>query len=80
MKNWNSTQLRIINRLLNHTTAQINLMNIMLAKESSPKKKRKGIHTRCVDIVLLTKLMYSVRNQNSGYWGNCWKHDKTFLR
>lgn len=78
MKNWNSTQLRIINRLLNHTTAQINLMNIVLAKESRPQKK--GIHTRCVDIVLLTKLMYSVRNQNSGYWGNCWKHDKTFLR
>lgn len=43
-------------------------------------KKKKGIHTKCVDIVLLTKLIYSVRNQNSGYWGNCWKHDKTFLR
>ena len=79
MKNWKSVQLRIINRLLNHTTAQINFINIMLAKESRPKKKKR-IHTRCVDIVLLAKLMYSVRNQNSGYWGNCWKHDKTFLR
>lgn len=54
----------------------------MLAKESRLKKKKKRPNIGCDDIVFqlygilkLKKLIYSVRNQISTSWNNCWEHE-----